>query len=356
MRALAHSRTHALTHVQRYGRYLDMHALYGKFVNLKNVERVDYLTYLATFDRLFEVSTKDKNAAYKAYLEQLVQYLVDFHSRAEPLYDLPSDLSAVQLDFEKTWEEGSCVGWDKTTAGADDSAGAAAAGAAEPVDVAGFGSAAELEALSLEQLKATLLSLGLKCGGTAAQRAERLFSTKGKARAEWDKKILAGKPKGGKSKKDATAAAHKALALMEMKVYKMAGLLAEIRTGAEAELCSLDCTDGGTPHLPKHPVSVFLRSHFIVEFSMLTCAIPMTRNNAGTRENVERKQARTAAEREAENEDVEIAGDDDAGDEDDNAYDSDNELIYNPKDLPLDELGKPIPCVLTFSTFMIIIL
>lgn len=281
------------TDEEGYGRYLDMHALYGKFVNLKNVERVDYLTYLATFDRLFEVSTKDKNAAYKAYLEQLVQYLVDFHSRAEPLYDLPSDLSAVQLDFEKTWEEGSCVGWDKTTAGADDSAGAAAAGAAEPVDVAGFGSAAELEALSLEQLKATLLSLGLKCGGTAAQRAERLFSTKGKARAEWDKKILAGKPKGGKSKKDATAAAHKALALMEMKVYKMAGLLAEIRTG--------------------------------------------------TRENVERKQARTAAEREAENEDVEIAGDDDAGDEDDNAYDSDNELIYNPKDLPLDELGKPIP-------------
>jgi len=144
-------------------------------------------------------------------------------------------------------------------------------------------------------LKATLQSLGLKCGGTVAQRAERLFSTKGLPRAQWDKKILAGKPKGGKggkSKKEAEAVTHKALALMEAKVYKMAELLAEIRTG--------------------------------------------------TRENVERKQARTAAEREAENEDVDIAAEDDAA-EDSDAYDSDNELIYNPKDLPLDDLGKPIP-------------
>ena len=53
---------------------------------------------------------------------------------------------------------------------------------------------ASLEALGLDRLKAALLALGLKCGGTLRDRAERLLSTRGKDRADWDPKILA-KPK-----------------------------------------------------------------------------------------------------------------------------------------------------------------
>jgi hypothetical protein len=65
-----------------------------------------------------------------------------------------------------------------------------------PIDVKSFASSAELEALSMEVLKASLTAQGLKCGGTAAERADRLFSTKDKPRSQWNKKILAGKPKG----------------------------------------------------------------------------------------------------------------------------------------------------------------
>ena len=50
---------------------------------------------------------------------------------------------------------------------------------------------ASLEALGLDRLKAALLALGLKCGGTAADRASRLLSTRGVDRAAWDKKLLA---------------------------------------------------------------------------------------------------------------------------------------------------------------------
>ena len=39
-----------------------------------------------------------------------------------------------------------------------------------------------------------LMAAGLKCGGTLRDRAERLLSTRGKDRADWDPKILA-KPK-----------------------------------------------------------------------------------------------------------------------------------------------------------------
>ncbi|KAH8084988.1 subtilase-like protein [Aureococcus anophagefferens] len=50
---------------------------------------------------------------------------------------------------------------------------------------------ASLEALGLDRLKAALLALGLKCGGTSADRASRLLSTRGVDRSAWDKKLLA---------------------------------------------------------------------------------------------------------------------------------------------------------------------
>ena len=65
----------------------------------------------------------------------------------------------------------------------------------EPIDVAKFGSAAELEALGLERLKRALQAQGLKCGGSLADRAARLFLLKDTPREKLDKKHLA-KPAG----------------------------------------------------------------------------------------------------------------------------------------------------------------
>ena len=43
-----------------FGKYLDLHEAYNLFVNLKGVEHIDYLTFLSSFDRLFEVYTMCK--------------------------------------------------------------------------------------------------------------------------------------------------------------------------------------------------------------------------------------------------------------------------------------------------------
>jgi len=51
----------------------------------------------------------------------------------------------------------------------------------EPFDLNKFNSVDELESLGLDRLKVELASLGMKCGGTLQQRAERLFSVKGLA-------------------------------------------------------------------------------------------------------------------------------------------------------------------------------
>jgi splicing factor 3A subunit 3 len=48
-----------------YGKYLDLHSLHREFVNIKGLEKLDYLTYLANFDQLFEIPKEKKTADYK---------------------------------------------------------------------------------------------------------------------------------------------------------------------------------------------------------------------------------------------------------------------------------------------------
>eukprot|EP00613_Pedinella_sp_CCMP2098_P071890 CAMPEP_0171907342 /NCGR_PEP_ID=MMETSP0993-20121228/6910_1 /TAXON_ID=483369 /ORGANISM="non described non described, Strain CCMP2098" /LENGTH=792 /DNA_ID=CAMNT_0012539555 /DNA_START=30 /DNA_END=2408 /DNA_ORIENTATION=+ len=50
---------------------------------------------------------------------------------------------------------------------------------AEALDLRAFGSSEELAALGLDRLKAALMALGVKCGGSLEQRAKRLFGLKG---------------------------------------------------------------------------------------------------------------------------------------------------------------------------------
>lgn len=54
-----------------YGKYLDLHECYSKYINLKGVQKIDYITYLTVFDQLFDLPKDRKNAAYK----ELVRYL-----------------------------------------------------------------------------------------------------------------------------------------------------------------------------------------------------------------------------------------------------------------------------------------
>ena len=65
----------------------------------------------------------------------------------------------------------------------------------EELDLSGFSSPEELQLLGLDRLKAAALFLGVKCGGTLQQRAERLFSLKGVPRESIDPKLLSGKRK-----------------------------------------------------------------------------------------------------------------------------------------------------------------
>lgn len=146
------------------------------------------------------------------------------------------------------------------------------------------------------------MALGLKCGGyvpnfhfatnfnaiskffrTLEERAQRLWSTKGKDIHEIDPALFT-KYKPGKAGKMKDMEKQRDIALLEAQVYRMSEILSEFRQA--------------------------------------------------TKENVQRKQARTAGEREESDEEVS---------ESESEEEQETEVIYNPKNLPLGWDGKPIP-------------
>jgi len=259
-----------------YGKFLDLHECYDKFINLKGVERMDYINYITAFDQLYDIPRERKGGEYRVYLNCLFEYLYGFISRTKPLLNLDQQLVEMEQDFEGKFERGECPGWAREQAGAMAHTGA-------HLDLSAFSSPEELAKLGLDRLKSALIALGLKCGGTLQERAERLFMTKGKKLTELNPALFAKTKPGSKDGKRAPEKM-KEVAKIEANIYRFAELLAEVRNA--------------------------------------------------TVENVERKQARTDAERE-ESDDEEVVEEMEEEPEDD--------IPYNPKNLPLGWDGKPIP-------------
>ncbi|CAD7678041.1 unnamed protein product [Nyctereutes procyonoides] len=191
------------TDEEGYGRYLNLHDRYLKYINLKASEKLDYITYLSIFDQLFEIPKERKNAEYKRYLEMLLEYLQDYTDRVKPLQDQNELFGKIQNEFEK-WGNGTFPGWPKETSSALTHAGA-------HLDLSAFSSWEELASLGLERLKSALLALGLKCGGTLEERAQRLFSTKGKSLESLDTSL------------------NKDTAFLEAQIYEYVEILGEQR-------------------------------------------------------------------------------------------------------------------------------
>lgn len=280
------------TDEEGYGRYLDLNELYQKYINLKilndnnsisnSSKRINYLKYLSEYDHLFSIAREKKtNQEYKRYLNSLYDYLTSYLVRVKPLFDQSAEIEKAQAEFEAKWASGTFPGWPKETAGALIKSGAY-------LDLSAYTSSEELASLGLDRLKSALMALGLKCGGSLNERANRLFQTKGKCLQDLDVSLFAKSSVTNnkqKSIKEYTEK-HKEIAELESRVYRMSEILSAQRSA--------------------------------------------------TIENVQRKQALTPAEREQEEEDV-------ANHDDDGSDDEEEEVIYNPKNLPLGWDGKPIP-------------
>lgn len=267
------------------GRFIDLHDHFSNYINIKGLTDVpDYVHFLDIFDQPKELPVKLKrDATYKVYIGSLYNYLISFVKRASPLYDVENLINLSTMGFESNWKSGLITGWSDSKfcfqAQVDDDTPL-------PDDVAyvlsRYSAAEDLAMVGRDGLKDFCERVGLKTGGTAVDLAKRLRSIHQVPRSKWSKKIKAtGVPKGNVS-----VAGLEDVAKMELVVADLAHILESI---VEA-----------------------------------------------TKENVQRKQARTAEEMENDLDDEEIDADEDSDEEEEKA-------IYNPKNVPLGVDGKPIP-------------
>ncbi|XP_044479793.1 splicing factor SF3a60 homolog [Mangifera indica] len=271
---------------EAFGRYLDLHELFNQYINSKFGERIEYSAYLDVFSQPLKIPRKMKmTRQYREYMENLLEYLIYFFQRTEPLQDLDRIFSKVVADFEEQWANGTIPGWNN-----EGEENGHVPTEHTVIDLDYYSTVEELMEVGSEKLKEALAMLGLKSGGTVQQRAERLFLTKHTPLEKLDKKHFAkgsrGPEKNGVAAPPQEVGNLKDIALMEAKMQKLCALLEET-----------------------------------IE---------------RTKQNVEKKQALTYEEMEAEREEQEDT-------QVDTESDDEEQQIYNPLKLPMGWDGKPIP-------------
>ncbi|EFJ51494.1 splicing factor 3a, subunit 3 [Volvox carteri f. nagariensis] len=268
------------------GRYLDMHDLYLRFLNLQSLQqrsKGEYYEYLTSFSDFSAMPRQQKmGKQYSEYLAALLGYLCSFYERTQPLAQLQRMLNTVEKDFSARWEQGQIAGWEDRGVGN-------VAPSTSGIELEAFSSAEELEILGADRLKEALTSLGLKCGGTTKERAARLWLTRDTPLSQLDRKHFAKgvvPPSDSDVATNSKAAHARHVALLEVEIRKMAELLVNVI--------------------------------------------------ADTKGKVEKKQAQTYEEMQAElaEAEAEVAAPED---------DEEDEFVYNPLKLPLGWDGKPIP-------------
>lgn len=214
----------------------------------------------------------------------LWEYISDFFRRIQPLVDLDEMVSEWEIEFKSLWSAGKVKGWGPPRKSANGAG-------PQALRLGMFNSPEELEALGLDRLKEGLEALGLKCGGTLQDRAQRLWSVRGK-KAEDIPEKLKKKTKGKETGAHTSGEdSRKQTALLEFKIQSMCNVISDIVTA--------------------------------------------------TRRHAEKQQTRTLEEKMALVEEEEYGTLPDVEEVEDD--EDDDGPLYNPLNLPLGWDGKPIP-------------
>lgn len=188
-----------------FGKYLDLNEFYKIFINIyikdqeklnKNNDKTkniynniqDYLEYLERFSSFFYLSNSLRSSRefINNYLTNLWKYLTNFYKKTNPMIDLDSAIKQWESEFKEKCQKGEIKNYlNNSPFVTPSSANTSASSIATSFQIINSStSISELESLGLDKLKEILVSLSLKAGGSLKERAERLWSVRGKSLEE----------------------------------------------------------------------------------------------------------------------------------------------------------------------------
>ena len=314
-----------------YGKYLDLNYFYFLYLNLPlntiKKESIDYIQYFDIFNNFFYIKNDMRNTkAYVEYVTQLWSYLSDFLYRIQPLIDLNELIAS---EWENEYLTSSTAAAAGAAGGTSGNGNKKVMSNPQPLRLGMFNSMTELEALGMERLSEALTAMGLKAGGTLTDRAERLWTVRGKKPEEYPKKLLA------KAPKPVTTAAATVSTTTTVNGQPSNG---HPTTHNHNNVSKVICTDN---------VSKALWLEF--KITKITKEM-MAEIVSQTRHHVEKQQIKTKEEKEKEIFDEEFGllpnlktDQKDGFSNQKDEIEDDEEPIYNPLNLPLGWDGKPIP-------------
>jgi hypothetical protein len=81
---------------EAYGKFLDMHELYNRFLNSKFGHPIEYSAFLEEFYQTHQIARHHKlTKQYQEYLTEVTEYLLSFFERTQPLQDINKIFSKV---------------------------------------------------------------------------------------------------------------------------------------------------------------------------------------------------------------------------------------------------------------------
>lgn len=186
-----------------FGKYFDLNSVHLQISNIcrkYGIDMSDYVHYLEKVDQFFYLPSELRQSKpYIDYLENLWHYLCDFMERVHPL------ISVDELE-KKYGDEFHSRSTAEMLPGANDECAKNNVTNPQPIRLGMFSDVTELEALGMERLKEGLEALGLKCGGTIQDRANRLWLVRGMKPENYPSNLLAKKNKKRKADGGNTAA------------------------------------------------------------------------------------------------------------------------------------------------------
>jgi splicing factor 3A subunit 3 len=313
----------AFTGAEFYGRFLDMHSLYERCINLIQFKTMSYVKYLGSFHQLNDIPSPSKlrgqpGTLYQQYVRDLLSYLRSFHSRVYPLADQSKMITLMRTEFNKLWSTQKLLGWFATknngvaSASADSGSGSSS------------GSKDGASAIDVDNVAAADGGGGDDnddADDDAKQpAADPLFCTacqKKFAKSTTFDSHLSGR----KHKKNAQLAA---------------ALRGEPTTTGDSKSNN---AASSVALLQAKKQSLMAQRIAFDEFQVKTFCDLLKDQVEATKTHVEKKQTLTYEEIVAELEEQQAAEDNESESE----SDDEDQMIYNPKNVPLDWDGKPIP-------------